>query len=86
MLFIPADWWHTTCIVGNEPSVSLGGNFVAATNREAFESSWADFRSAIALVKSGVVSFSDASGRTSATLSKPSGGQNDGPVQAFGGP
>jgi hypothetical protein len=59
ILFIPSDWWHTTYIVGKEPSVSLGGNFVVATNKEAFDSSWGDFRQACNLVKSGVVSFND---------------------------
>jgi hypothetical protein len=59
ILFIPSDWWHTTCIIGKEPSVSLGGNFVVRTNNEAFEASWSDFRAACDLVKSGVVSFND---------------------------
>lgn len=57
LLFLPCDWWHTTVTVGEEHSLSLGGNFVTESNKEAFLSAWRDYQAHVALIKHGAVTF-----------------------------
>lgn len=47
LLFIPANYWHTTKTVSVQPSVTVGGNFVNESNRELFLDEYADYSASL---------------------------------------
>ena len=48
-LFVPDGWWHTARCVSETPSVTLGGNYVDASNYDAFSDAFADYLAVKAL-------------------------------------
>ena len=48
-LFVPDGWWHTARCVSEAPSVTLGGNYVDASNYDAFSDAFADYLAVKAL-------------------------------------
>mmetsp|Transcript_22577 Transcript_22577/g.51175 ORF Transcript_22577/g.51175 Transcript_22577/m.51175 type:complete len:145 (+) Transcript_22577:3-437(+) len=53
VFFCPSNWWHTTCVVSAEPSVTLGGNFVTDENLEEHASQWRDYLNMQAMASAG---------------------------------
>ena len=56
-LFVPDGWWHVARCVSDEPSVTLGGNYVSDDNVDRFLDAYADFQALKALQTVGAAAM-----------------------------